>query len=980
MASDRAILEIAADVNKALEGFKKIEQRFVEATDRMDLEAAQVDFDPASASAKKLRTEVDKTGKALAQQGQKVKGFLGEMSRHAQVGTKAQKDLALSVRKTDKAIKKADATMRKFGRDAAMSAAAARKGFAALGAQMKTLATTMGALSIPFLAFGVVRKMADFSIKMAEVKAVTGATADEFDRLSDTAVSLGEATIFSSTQVAAGMALMGRAGFETNEILDAMPGLLDLAAAGGLDLAAATDIAANTLRSFNLEAAEMGRVADVLATTAANSNTNILQLGEGMKFISATAAALGVPLEQVSAALGTLSNKGLQASLAGTSLRATLAALASPTNKVEGALNGMGIALEDMQALLAEGDLIGILDALAQAGIEAGDAFDLAGRRGGPGLLALTSSIVDLKVLNIELENATGKASEMARIMEDTLSGALKKVSSAVEGLVIKTGEGGLSDSLQTILELLASTIRKFDDFFNIIVSIGGSLAGAIQLPMLAIAEVIQLVTVGFERLFNALEQVPLLGGAFDGVAKAMRLTRKEVEEAVDVYEEWTFQNLKSITRVADAWVGLTGGVQQATKEQVASIDSSAESLRAMATEFRATADLTTDQAAEIIVAAAEIERQIAKLPVAQRDAKKGMIKELREIQDEFRETGRVIAEMTEDEILALMALSEQTDKFIKTVRGSKKELLLQADAIAEGTAQLRTQGEITEETAKKIGKAVSDLLASFEEFGFEAPAALKALAVEFPHLEAAAKKAAKGIKEAGVSAEEAAAKMRKLAEESEGAKAALEALRAAEGGRTEAEDSTAALSEEIAGLEDQIVLTAEEANRLTEAKVALAEQEAILSERTSEITEAQIEYQNAVDSGIESQEDFSKVLVRTEGDLEHVETAAADAGDSIFGMEDAAANVADALKNVGDGAAGFKDIADGAKEATTELEKIAKESEKMKEFAAVAEESAGRARDAFSILGVEIAGVTSKINSAKAACESLKECMRQTG
>ena len=977
MASERAILEIAADVNKALEGFKKLEQRFVATTDRMDLEAAQVDFDPASASAKRLRSEVDKTGKALQQQGQKMKGFLGEMAKHSQVGTKAQKDLALEVRRVDKEIKKASNSMKKFAASAKAGTAAVRKGFAGLSAQVKTLAMTMGALSIPFLAFGTIRKMADFSIKMAEVKAVSGATADEFERLSETAVELGEATIFSSTQVAAGMALMGRAGFETNEILNAMPGLLDLAAAGGLDLAAATDIAANTLRSFNLEAAEMGRVADVLATTAANSNTNILQLGEGMKFISATAAALGVPLEQVSAALGTLSNKGLQASLAGTSLRATLAALASPTNKVEGALNGMGIELADMQALLEDGDLIGILSALAEAGIEAGDAFDLAGRRGGPGLLALTSSIVDLKVLNIELENATGKAGEMARIMEDTLSGALKKVSSAIEGLVIKTGEGGLSDSLQTILELLASTIRKFDDFFNIIVSIGGSIGGVIQLPFLLLAETIQLVTIGFEKLFNAMEEIPGIGTAFKGVASAMRLARKEVEEAVDVYEEWTLQNLKAISRVGDAWVGLTGGVQKSSKEQIAAIDASTESLREMATEFRSMADLSTDQAAEIIVAAAEIERAIAKLPVAQRESKQGIIKELREIQDEFRETGRVIAEMSEDEILALQALDDATNKYIKTVRGSKAELMLQADAIAEGTAQLRTQGEITEETTKKIGKAVADLLADFKEFGFEAPAALKALGVEFPHLEEAAKKAAKGIKEVGDSAEESAAKMRKLAEESEVAQAALEALRAAETGRTEAEDSTKALSDEIAGLEEQIVLTVDQANRLTEAKAALAEQEADLSEQTSEVTERQVEYQNAVDSGIDSQKDFSKVLVETEGGLKHVETAAAGAGDSIFGLEDAAGRVADSLKSIGDGTS-FEAIAEGAEKAGTALEKMADETESMKALAAEAEAAGERITIAFTAASLAVGSLVTQTKAARHACASLKECMRE--
>ena len=506
MASERAILEIHADVQKALAGFKQLEQRFNAAVDKMDIEAAQVDFDPASASAKKLRAEVESTGKALEKQGKKLQGFYAESSKHSQISAAEQKRLATDVRKTESAIKKAGGSVKKFGADATASTAAARKGMAGLATQIKTVAATFGAISIPFLASGVLRGMSSFESSMSEVLAVTQATTEEFGRLNDAAINLGKVTVFTTTEVAEGMALLGRAGFKTNEIIEATPGLLDLAASGSIDLGSAVNIAANTLRSFNLEASEMGRVGDVLAAAASNSNTSIQQLGEGLKFVGPVANAAGISLEDTAAAMGVLSNRGLQATLAGTGLRATLAAMANPTKRASDAFDRMGIALEDVDPQMHS--LFEIASRLQEKNLGLAEAFDIAGRRGGTALLALASAAGELQQLSDTIDEATGRAREMADTMQDNLRGAFKRLTSAMDGLIQRTGRQGLSGVLTLVVDLFKNLIKFLDqsssvfvDFLKLAVAPLTAAFTALLFAMEAIVENVAIMADGFKEL-----------------------------------------------------------------------------------------------------------------------------------------------------------------------------------------------------------------------------------------------------------------------------------------------------------------------------------------------------------------------------------------------------------------------------------------------------------------------------------------------
>ena len=144
---------------------------------------------------------------------------------------------------------------------------------------MAGIAAGVAAVAAGLVAAG--RRFADFEGSMNAVKAVTGASAAEMNSLSDLAKEMGASTAFSAKEAADGMAFLGKAGFSANEIIEALPATLNLAAAGQLDLATASDIASNVLSGFNKDTSELGAVTDVMALAAASANTSVQALGQG---------------------------------------------------------------------------------------------------------------------------------------------------------------------------------------------------------------------------------------------------------------------------------------------------------------------------------------------------------------------------------------------------------------------------------------------------------------------------------------------------------------------------------------------------------------------------------------------------------------------------------------------------------------------------------------------------------------------------
>jgi TP901 family phage tail tape measure protein len=286
----------------------------------------------------------------------------------------------------------------------------------------------------------------DFEASMNKVRAVTGATGGEFDKLKELAKKLGSETQYSASEAADAMYFLSSAGFKTNEILQALPGTLNLAAAGNMDLATAADIASNVLSGYGFKASEIGKVNDVMAKTFTMSNVDIRMLGETFKYVGPIAKSAGLQFEEIAAATGLLGNAGIQGSEAGTALRGAIARLIQPTKAVAVKLKELGVNVTDSKGNLLP--LVKIFGQLEKAGASTADIVTIFGVEAGPGMAAiLQQGTGALRNLTKELESSGGTAERIAKVQMEGLNGGLKGLRSAFEGLMIAVAESGLLEA-----------------------------------------------------------------------------------------------------------------------------------------------------------------------------------------------------------------------------------------------------------------------------------------------------------------------------------------------------------------------------------------------------------------------------------------------------------------------------------------------------------------------------------------------------
>lgn len=322
-----------------------------------------------------------------------------------------------------------------------------------------------------------VTSFANFEAGMSKVKAVTGIAGEEFVQITDLARQLGATTVFTATEVADAMFEMGQAGFTAKEIMAGIPATLDLAAAGGLSIAQATEIASSTLRGFQIATEDTTRVVDVMAATAATSNASITDFGESMKYLAPTAHAFGIGLEEASAVVGILSNAGIKGSLATRALGTSLANLTKPTDAAFSMMEELGFAAFDatgnfvgMQGMIAnlETSLEGLTQEQRMAaiatifGAEAIQEINVLLAAGSEGLGAYTE----------QLMNSEGEAKRMAETMLDNLKGAFEQLSGAVDDLFITLGQ------------MLAPTVRVVAQVLTVLANaLGAAMKWFLTLP-----------------------------------------------------------------------------------------------------------------------------------------------------------------------------------------------------------------------------------------------------------------------------------------------------------------------------------------------------------------------------------------------------------------------------------------------------------------------------------------------------------------
>lgn len=314
------------------------------------------------------------------------------------------------------------------------------------------------------LASSVVKTGMGFEASMSNVAAISGATGDDIAALTSKAREMGANTKFSASQAADALSYMAMAGWKTDQMLDGLDGIMQLAAASGSDLATTSDIVTDALTAFGQSAAESGRLADIMAAASSNSNTNVELLGETFKYVAPVAGALGYSMEDTATAIGLMANAGIKGGQAGTALRTILTNLANPTKTMAAAMDDLGISITDAS---------GNMKPMSQLTNELRDAFaglseseqaeyaaSIAGKEGMSGLLAIVNAAPeDYNKLSDAISNSNGAAEEMAATMQDNLQGRLTNLNSKFEELQIQ-----LFDAVKPALEAGVGALNTLAD------------------------------------------------------------------------------------------------------------------------------------------------------------------------------------------------------------------------------------------------------------------------------------------------------------------------------------------------------------------------------------------------------------------------------------------------------------------------------------------------------------------------------------
>lgn len=421
-----------------------------------------------------------------------------------------------------------------------------------VGSTMRSVGSNMSLyFTLPVVAgFGAAIKTgADFEQQMARVGAIAGSSKSDLKSLSDQAVDLGAKTSLSASEVAKGMEELAALGMNTNQIMKAMPGVISAAEASGSDLATTATIMASSLNSFNLKASDSSHVADVLATAANDSAADVQYMGDALKYAGTPAHALGITLEDTSAAIEVMSNSGLEGSQAGTALRASFIRLAKPTKASQKAMDELGVSLTN-----SKGQFVGMPNLIGQfksslQGMTKEQKLayvsQIVGTEAASGFLALIDAGPNkIKKYSDSLKDSNGASKEAADKMKDNLKGSLEQLHGAFESLGITIGKA-FSPVLRKLADVVTAVVSKFSSlptpvivittlFVGLVASIGPllMLTGLLAHSIVGISEAMTLLnaTQGgakFFSLFNGgikgllpkigqlLTKIPLLGSAF---------------------------------------------------------------------------------------------------------------------------------------------------------------------------------------------------------------------------------------------------------------------------------------------------------------------------------------------------------------------------------------------------------------------------------------------------------------------------------
>jgi len=337
------------------------------------------------------------------------------------------------------------------------------------GLSTGSLASTMGRLVGVFggiiAARRAVSTIAEFGDIMAQVGAITKdatATIEEqqrqFQALGEAARTIGATTRFGAAEAAEGMLELARAGVSATDIIKELPTVLKFAQAGVIGVGQAAEQTVNTLNQFSLGSEDVVHVLDVIAKSANDSTTNVSEMATAFSYVGRTAANLGLSIEETAALLEALAQGGLKGERGGTALRGILLDLTDDTPKLTRVLKELDLKFKDIDPALVSP--IEAFRKLGAAGLTAGQAFQLFGKRGEDAALAVTQATKEIDADTDKLRKVKGTLDELSGALDETLGGAIDHAKNAFAGLALSTGEAGFGGALKFALDLITDAVN----------------------------------------------------------------------------------------------------------------------------------------------------------------------------------------------------------------------------------------------------------------------------------------------------------------------------------------------------------------------------------------------------------------------------------------------------------------------------------------------------------------------------------------
>ena len=422
-----------------------------------------------------LQDGIEKTKEKLAALKEADKLAKTQLA-NGELGKDKYDALQLEIVETENALKNLE-TQAKNSQTAVVKIAQAGEKVKKTGQTMTNAGKKMLPVTAGITAVGTaaVKTAADFESSMSQVQATMGISSDAMsnvnnqtvntmDALSDLAKEMGSKTAFSASECAEALNYLALAGYDTQQMTDALPTVLNLAAAGGLDLASASDMVTDAMSALGMETSQADTMVDQMAKTASSTNTSVAQLGEGMLTIGATAKTMKSGTAELSTALGILANNGIKGAEGGTHLRNVILALQNPTDKAKECMKALGIQVYDSEGnMRSMNDILGDMNT-SMEGMTSEEKANIIAKIFNKTDIAAVNTLLDntgssWDSLQTSITDSAGAAQKMADTQLDNMNGQLTILKSAVESLAISLGEL-LLPCVKTIIEWVQSFVN----------------------------------------------------------------------------------------------------------------------------------------------------------------------------------------------------------------------------------------------------------------------------------------------------------------------------------------------------------------------------------------------------------------------------------------------------------------------------------------------------------------------------------------